>query len=65
LVQLISSPLIERLAVRVGFVTVLRAGLIGAVPITALVAIFAFEKNVVILLIPVLGFAYQAWQAPR
>jgi predicted MFS family arabinose efflux permease len=58
LVQLISSPLIGRLAVRVGFVTVLRAGLIGAVPITALVAIFALEKNVVILLIPVLGFAY-------
>ena len=58
LVQLISSPLIGRLAVRVGFVTVLRAGLIGAVPITALVAIFALEKNVVILLIAVLGFAY-------
>jgi hypothetical protein len=28
------------------------------VPITALVAIFALEKNVVIPLIPVLGFAY-------
>ena len=45
--------------------TVLRAGLIGAVPITALVAIFAFEKNVVILLIAVFGFAYGVWQTPR
>ena len=56
--QLISAPLIGRLAVRIGFVTVLRAGLIGAVPIGALLAIFAFDRNVVILLIPVLGFAF-------
>jgi len=54
--QLISSPFIGRLAVRIGFVTVLRAGLIGAVPITALLAVFALEKNVIILLIPVMGF---------
>lgn len=56
--QLISAPLIGRLAVRIGFVTVLRAGLIGSVPIGALIAIFAFEQNVVILLIPVLGLAF-------
>ena len=56
--QLISAPLIGRLAVRIGFVTVLRAGLIGAVPVGALLAIFAFDRNVVILLIPVLGFAF-------
>lgn len=56
--QLISAPLIGRLAVRIGFVTVLRAGLIGSVPIGALIAIFAFEQNVVILLIPLLGLAF-------
>ena len=49
--QLISAPLIGRLAVQIGFVTVLRAGLIGAVPIAALLAIFAFDRNVVVLLI--------------
>ena len=57
-VQLISSPLIGRLAVRIGFVTVLRAGLIGTVPIGALLAIFALNQNVAVLLIPLLGFAF-------
>jgi MFS family permease len=56
--QLIAAPLIGRLAVRIGFVTVLRAGLICAVPIIALLAMFAFDRNVVILLIPILGLAY-------
>jgi predicted MFS family arabinose efflux permease len=56
--QLISAPLVGRLAMRIGFVTVLRAGLIAAVPITALLAIFAFERNVVILLVPLLGLAF-------
>jgi predicted MFS family arabinose efflux permease len=56
--QLISAPFIGRLAVRIGFVTVLRAGLIGSVPIGALLAIFAFEQHLVVLLIPVLGFAF-------
>lgn len=45
--------------------TVLRAGLIGAVPIGALLAIFAFDRNVVILLIPVLGFACWGCQLLR
>jgi predicted MFS family arabinose efflux permease len=56
--QLISAPFIGRLAVRIGFVTVLRAGLIGAVPIAALLAFFAFDRDVVVLLIPALGFAF-------
>jgi hypothetical protein len=33
-VQFIVSPLIGRLAVKIGFVTVLRAGLVGAVAVT-------------------------------
>lgn len=56
--QLISAPLIGRLAVRIGFVTVLRAGLIGTVPVGALLAIFAFNQNVAVLLIPLLGLAF-------
>jgi MFS family permease len=56
--QLISAPLIGRLAVRIGFVTVLRAGLIGTVPVGALLATFAFNQHVAVLLIPLLGFAF-------
>jgi MFS family permease len=56
--QLISAPLVGRLAVRIGFVTVLRAGLIGTVPVGALLALFAFNQNVAVLLIPLLGFAF-------
>jgi predicted MFS family arabinose efflux permease len=55
LVQLIVSPLIGRLAVRIGWVTVLRAGLVCAVAATALLAIFALDRNMVILLMIVFG----------
>jgi MFS family permease len=55
LVQLIVSPLAGRLAVRIGFVTVLRAGLVGAVAVTALLAIFTFNRTMVIVLMPVFG----------
>jgi MFS family permease len=63
-VQLIASPLIGRLAVRIGFVTVLRAGLIGAVAVTALFAIFAFSRNMVVLLMPVFGIVMAASLTP-
>jgi MFS family permease len=43
---------------RIGFVTVLRAGLIGTVPVGALLAIFAFNQNAAVLLLPVLGLAF-------
>jgi MFS family permease len=63
-VQLIVSPLIGRLAVKIGFVTVLRAGLVGAVAVTGLFAIFAFNRNMVILLMPVFGAALAATLTP-
>ena len=63
-VQLIASPLIGRLAVKIGFVTVLRAGLTGAVAVIALLAIFAFNRTMVILLLPVLGIALAASLTP-
>jgi predicted MFS family arabinose efflux permease len=55
LVQLIVSPLIGRLAVRIGWVTVLRAGLFCTVAATALLAVFALERNMAVLLMIVFG----------
>ena len=54
LVQLIVAPLIGRLAVRIGFVTVLRAGIVGAVAVVALLAVFALDRNMAVLLM--IGF---------
>ena len=54
-VQLIVSPLIGRLAVRIGWVTMLRAGLVFAVVATALLAVFALDRNMVILLMILFG----------
>ncbi len=50
LVQLIVAPLIGRLAVRIGFVTVLRAGIIAALAVVSLLAAFGLDRNMVILL---------------
>jgi predicted MFS family arabinose efflux permease len=54
-VQLIVAPLIGRLAVRIGFVTVLRAGIVAALAVTALLAIFVLDKHLVILLMVLFG----------
>ena len=35
---------------RIGFVTVLRAGIVGAVTVVALLAVFTLERNMVILI---------------
>jgi predicted MFS family arabinose efflux permease len=50
LVQLIVAPLIGRLAVRIGFVTVLRAGILGTLAVVALLAIYALDRNMAIVL---------------
>jgi predicted MFS family arabinose efflux permease len=55
LAQLITGPLIGRLAAKIGFVTVLRAGLVGAVAVTALLAVFALDREMVIVLMAVFG----------
>jgi predicted MFS family arabinose efflux permease len=54
-IQLIVAPFIGRLAVEIGFVTVLRAGLVGAVAATALLAVFALDRNNAMLLMAVFG----------
>jgi predicted MFS family arabinose efflux permease len=56
-VQLIVAPLIGRLAVRIGFVTVLRVGIGCALAVTALLAIFALDKHMAILLMVLFGAA--------
>lgn len=55
LTQLITAPMIGRLAARIGFVTVLRAGLICAVAVTILLAVFALDKAMVIVLMFAFG----------
>jgi predicted MFS family arabinose efflux permease len=62
--KMIAAPFIGRLAARLGFVTVLRAGLVGGVAVTALLAIFAFDRSMVILLMPVFGTAMAACITP-
>jgi predicted MFS family arabinose efflux permease len=62
--KMIAAPFVGRLGARIGFVTVLRAGLVGAIAVTALLAIFAFNRTMVILLMPVFGTAMAACITP-
>ncbi|MCW2664143.1 MAG: transporter [Mycobacterium sp.] len=55
LAQLVVAPPIGRLAAKIGYATVLRAGLVAAVAVTALLAVFALDKVVVIVLMAVFG----------
>jgi predicted MFS family arabinose efflux permease len=56
IVQLISAPLAGRLAVRIGFVTVLRAGVASSIVVTALLAIFVESLHMIVALMIVFGF---------
>jgi MFS family permease len=58
LVQLITAPLAGRLAVRIGFVTLLRIGQTGAVIVTALLAAFSDDKTVAVILVVLFGITY-------
>ena len=58
LIQLATAPLAGRLAVRVGFVKVLRAGQFGSLVVTALLAVFAHNLAAVVVLMGVFGFIY-------
>lgn len=63
-VQLIASPLIGRLAAKVGFVSVLRVGLAAGIAVVALLAVFAESRTAVMLLMPVFGIALAATLTP-
>ena len=56
IVQLITAPLAGRLAVRIGFVTVLRAGVASSIVVTALLAIFVESLSMIVTLMVVFGF---------
>ncbi|OBF08359.1 MFS transporter [Mycobacterium sp. ACS4054] len=64
LASLCTAPLVGRLAAKIGFVTVLRAGLVFAVAVTALLAVFTFDKGTVIVLMAVFGFALAVTLTP-
>jgi MFS family permease len=57
-VQLITAPLAGRLAVRIGFVTLLRIGQLGAVVVTVLLALFLHDKTVFAILVVLFGCVY-------
>jgi MFS family permease len=54
-VQLLASPFVGRLAVRIGFVTVMRAGIAGTIVVVALMAVFADNKWAIVALMVVYG----------
>jgi predicted MFS family arabinose efflux permease len=58
LAQLITAPLAGRLAVRIGFVTLLRVGQIAGVVLVVLVATLWQERVVLAVLMALLGFTY-------
>jgi predicted MFS family arabinose efflux permease len=56
IVQLIVGPLAGRLGVRIGFVTILRAGAASSVVVIALLAIFVENLSMIVALMMVFGF---------
>jgi predicted MFS family arabinose efflux permease len=54
-VQLIAGPLAGRLAVRIGFVTLLRVGIVSSLVVIALLAVFVDHLNAVVALMLVFG----------
>jgi MFS family permease len=57
LASLVVAPPVGRLAAKIGFVTVLRAGLVAVLAVTALLAVFALDKGMVIILMALFGIA--------
>ncbi len=59
-IQVITSPFVGRLAVRIGFVTVLRAGILATIVVIALMAVFADNKWAIVALMVVFGITCSA-----
>jgi predicted MFS family arabinose efflux permease len=57
-VQLITAPLAGRLAVRIGFVTVLRAGVASSTVVAASLAVFVENLSMIVALMVVFGFTF-------
>ncbi len=60
LVQILAAPFIGRLATRIGFVTVLRAGIAASVAVTALLAFVAEQERAFIAVMVLFGLAFNA-----
>lgn len=60
IVQVLTAPFVGRLAVRVGFVTMLRAGIAASIVVVALMAVFADHKYAVAALMVAFGFTCTA-----
>ncbi|TGD84032.1 MFS transporter [Mycolicibacterium sp. CH28] len=60
IVQVLTAPFIGRLAVRVGFIPVLRAGIAATIVVVAAMAVFADHKYVVVALMVIFGFTCTA-----
>ncbi|NTY60059.1 MFS transporter [Mycolicibacterium sphagni] len=59
-VQICTSPFVGRLAVRIGFVAVLRAGILSTIVVVALMAVFADNKWAIVALMVVYGITCSA-----
>jgi predicted MFS family arabinose efflux permease len=58
IIQLFVSPLAGRIAVRIGFVTLLRAGLVGTLIVMALLAVNAHDRVLLAVFVALLGVTY-------
>jgi MFS family permease len=58
LIQLIVSPLAGRIAVRIGFVTLLRLGMISGLIVAALVAVYSHDRVLLAVFTALLGVTY-------
>jgi predicted MFS family arabinose efflux permease len=60
IVQVLTAPFVGRLAVRIGFVTMLRAGVAASIVVVALMAVFADHMYAVAALMVIFGFTCTA-----
>ena len=60
ILQVLTAPFVGRLAVRIGFVTMLRAGVAASIVVVALMAVFADHKYAVAALMVIFGFTCTA-----
>jgi predicted MFS family arabinose efflux permease len=58
IIQLLTAPWAGRIAVRIGFVTLLRVGQVGAVIVTALLAVFSQNQVLLAVFVALLGFTF-------
>ncbi|MGE0218369.1 MFS transporter [Mycolicibacterium sp.] len=58
ILQLMVAPLAGRIAVRIGFVTLLRIGQVGGLIVVTLIAMFFHDRTLLAILVATMGVAY-------